>query len=233
MKILKFNKEAHIKYLFILLLTWMPVQLLNAQQRIGFGIHADPVISWFSPDISQVKSNGARAGFNFGLSYNKYFAPNYAFSAGIDLLSAGGRLIHSDTTVINISGVKATVLPGKPVTYRLQYLAFPVGLKLKTNEIGYLCFFSDLGLVPKIVVSRKLDIPSLSLSDQNASDELNMFNLSYHITAGVEYSLGGSTALVFGLDFDNNFLDITKESENQRADKVSQKMLSFRLGVNF
>jgi len=60
-----------------------------------------------------------------------------------------------------------------------------------------------------------------------------MFNLSYHITAGIEYSLGGNTALVFGLDFDNNFLDITKDNGNQPTDKVSQKILSFRFGVNF
>lgn len=233
MKILKLNKSLVLKSLLVLLSICVSTNFTNAQQRIGFGIHADPVISWFSPDINQVKSNGARAGFNFGLTYNKYFAPNYAFSAGIDLLSAGGRLVRSDTTVMTLSGVKTTVLPGNSITYKLQYLAFPVGLKLKTNQIGYVRFFSDLGLVPKIVVGRKMDIPSLNISNQNASDELNLFNLSYHITAGVEYSLGGSTALVFGMDFDNNFLDITKESGNQRSDKVSQKMLSFRLGINF
>jgi hypothetical protein len=233
MKISKINNPARIKYIMLILLIFIPGHMISAQERIGFGIHADPVISWFSPDINQVRNNGARAGFNFGLTYNKYFAPNYAFSAGIDLLNAGGRLVRTDTTVMNLSGVNTTVLPGKPITYKIQYLAFPVGLKLKTNQIGYICFFSDLGLVPKVVVSRKLDIPSVNISDQNASDALRLFNMSYHITAGVEYSLGGSTALVFGLDFDNNFLDITRESGNQRTDRVSQKILSFRLGVNF
>jgi hypothetical protein len=57
--------------------------------------------------------------------------------------------------------------------------------------------------------------------------------MSYHITGGVEYSLGGTTALVFGIDFDNNFLDITKDNGNQPHDKVSQKIVSFRFGVNF
>ena len=36
----------------------------NAQQRISFGIHADPLISWFSTDINEVRTDGARAGFN-------------------------------------------------------------------------------------------------------------------------------------------------------------------------
>ena len=74
-------------------------------------------------------------------------------------------------------------------------------LKLQTNQIGYLTFFSDLGLDPKIVIGGKADIPSLNISGENAMNELNMFNLSYHITAGIEYSLGGTTALVLGLGF--------------------------------
>lgn len=64
-------------------------------------------------------------------------------------------------------------------------------------------------------------------------NELNKFNLSYHITVGTEYSLGGTTAIVLGLNFDNNFLDITKDNANQPKDIVSHKILSFRLGVNF
>ena len=218
------------KNLLTVLVILIPITS-HGQQPISFGIHADPVISWFSTDINQVKNNGARPGFNFGLTFYRYFAPNYAFSTGINLLSAGGRLVRSDTTVLNLSNARSTVLPGSPVVYKIQYLTIPIGLKLQTNQIGYVRFFSDLGFVPKIVVNRKIDIPSLNLSGQNASDELRLFNLSYHIMAGIEYSMGGSTALIFGLDFDNNFLDITKDPGIR--DKVSQKILSFRFGVNF
>lgn len=224
-----FKAKNHV-LIFILTFVWA---ISNAQDRISFGLHVDPVISWFSSDIKQVKNNGARPGFNFGLTFNKYFSSNYSFSTGISLLSAGGRLVSSDTTVIDLSNSKSTVLPGNQVVYKLQYLAFPVGLKLQTNQIGYVTFFSDIGLVPKLVINRKAYIPSLNISGENASKELRMFNLSYHITAGIEYSLGGSTALLFGLDFDNNFLDITKDNGGQPDDRVSQKILSFRFGVNF
>jgi hypothetical protein len=223
-------KAKKLVLIFILIFSCI---ISKAQDKISFGLHVDPVISWFSSDIKQVKNNGARPGFNFGLTYNKYFSSNYSFSTGISLLSAGGRLVSSDTTVIDLSNFKSTVLPGNQVVYKLQYLAFPVGLKLQTTQIGYITFFSDIGLVPKLVINRKADIPSLSISGENASKELRMFNLSYHITAGIEYSLGGSTALLFGLDFDNNFLDITKDNGSQPADRVSQKILSFRFGVNF
>jgi hypothetical protein len=134
---------------------------------------------------------------------------------------------------MDFANFKSTVLPGNSIVYKIKYLVFPVGLKLQTNQIGYLTFFSDLGLDPKVVISRKIDIPSLSLTGENASNEIRMFNLSYHITAGIEYSMGGTTAFVLGLNFDNNFLDITRDNGNKPVDNVSQRILSFRLGVNF
>jgi len=206
---------------------------LNAQPKISLGLHADPAISWFSSDTKLVTNNGAAAGFNFGLTFHKYFTQNYAFSTGISLLNVGGRLISSDTTKMEFQNFISTVLPGKPVTYKIQYLSIPIGLKLQTNQIGYITFFSDIGLDPKVVVGGKADIPSLKITNENATKELKTFNLSYHVTAGIEYSLGGTTAMVVGLNFDNNFLDITRDNGKQPVDKISQKILSFRLGINF
>ncbi len=224
--------------LLFLFLSISPHTMIQAQQKIGFGIHFDPVISWFSSDIKEVINDGARPGFNFGLTFNNYFSPNYSFSTGISLLNAGGRLVSQDTTVMEFTSLKkililTTVLPNEAVVYKIQYLSIPLGLKLQTNQIGYLTFFTDLGLDPKVVIGGKTDIPSLYIEDEKAMNELRMFNLSYHITAGIEYSLGGTTAMVLGLNFDNNFLDITKDNGDQPVDKVSHKILSFRIGVNF
>lgn len=232
MRHLQFYPTGIKKIIISLIIIFSPF-ILNAQQRISFGLHADPVISWFASDIKETKNEGARPGFSFGLTYNKYFTPNYSFSTGISLISAGGRLISSDTTVMEFSNFKSTVLPGKVVVYKIKYLSIPFGIKLQTNQIGYITFFSDLGLDPKVVIGGKADIPSLNLSGETATYELRRFNLSYHITAGIEYSLGGSTALVLGLNFDNNFLDITKDNGKQLKDIVTHKLLSFRLGVNF
>jgi hypothetical protein len=205
----------------------------KAQQRISFGVHADPVISWFQSDVRETKNEGARPGFNFGLTLNKYFTPNYSFSTGVSIINAGGRLVSTSPVQMEFSNFSSTVAPGNPVICKIQYLAIPAGLKLQTNQIGYITFFTDLGLDPKVVIGGKADIPSLNIKDENAMNELNRLNLSYHVTAGIEYSMGGSTALVFGLSFDNNFLDITKDNGNQPADKVFHKLLSFRIGINF
>jgi hypothetical protein len=233
MKKFRSKKTRLTAFLLFLFFSVIPVGIIQAQQKFSFGIHADPVISWFSTDIKEVRNSGARPGFNFGLTFNNYFSSNYSFSTGISIVNAGGRLISSDTTILQFTNFTSTVLPGKPVVYKIQYLAIPIGIKLQTNQIGYLTFFTDLGLDPKVVIGGKADIPSLNIRNERAINELRMFNLSYHITAGIEYSLGGTTAMVLGLNFDNNFLDITKDNGNQPVDKVSHKMLSFRIGINF
>lgn len=232
MKINCSAKKILLTISFIFFLCFNSRETLQAQQRISFGIHADPVISWFSTDAHEVNNNGARAGFNFGLNFNSYFSKNYSFSTGISLINAGGSLTNSDTTVFKFANFNSTVPAGKPVIYKIQYLSFPVGLKLQTNQIGYVTFFTDIGMDPKVVIGGKADIPFLGIKNESATKELNLFNLSYHITAGIEYSLGGNTALVAGLNFDNNFLDITSDN-GQLKDKVSHKLLSFRFGVNF
>lgn len=233
MKMLREFRYRSIKILPFLLIIIFSSEVIIAQQKITFGVHADPVVSWFSSDIKEVTNNGARAGINFGLNLNKYFSPNYSFSSGISIINAGGSLTSSETTTMDFTNFSSTIAPGEQVIYKIQYLAIPLGLKLQTNQIGYLTYFTDLGLDPKVVIGGKCDIPSLDIKGEKATNELNSFNLSYHITAGVEYSLGGTTALVFGLSFDNNFLDITTDNVNQLKDKIGHKLLSFRIGVNF
>ena len=219
--------------LLVLLIILMVPSVRLAAQNISFGIFADPVISWFSTDTKETQNNGARAGFNFGFTFNKYFRTNYAFSTGISILSASGRLISTDTTDMKFNNSSAKVLPGKPIVYKIQYLSVPIGLKFKSNQIGYITFFSDIGIDPKVVIGGKADIPSLGIKGEAAMNELTAFNLSYHIMFGTEYSLGGSTALVFGLGYENIFLDVTKDINKQPIDKVTQNILKFRIGINF
>ena len=232
MKILPTGIKRLTASLLVLLLFAASGSVVNAQKNIRFGIHADPLVCWFTSDNKDVMNDGARPGLNFGLTFNKYFAENYAFSTGINLISSGGNLIYNDTIDLMLNNT-TTVLPGNRVTYKIKYLSVPLGLKLQSNQIGYVTFFTDLGIDPKFVLGGKAEIPSIGIEKENAVNELNNFNMGYHITGGIEYSLGGTTALVFGLSFDSNFIDITKENGTQPIDKILHKMLAFRLGINF
>jgi len=212
------------------------LQTERVQPFINFSIHFDPLISWFSTDSYDTRSDGVVPGFNFGISYNKYFGPNYSFSSGINIINAGGRVINRETTRFEFKNYNSsiiTVQPGEEITYRITYLSIPLGLKLQTNQIGYGRFFTDVGLDPKIVVGGRADIPSENIKGGNASQELNLFNLSFHIMAGMEYPLSGNNSFIVGIGFDKNLFDITRDNGDQPSNVVTQKLLSFRIGMTF
>jgi hypothetical protein len=216
-----------------LLMSLLFAEVASSQARTRFGIHADPAICWFSSDISTVGNDGVRPGFTFGLAINRFFAPNYAFSTGISIESAGGKLTSALPTDMDVANSSVLVAAGEPMIYKIQYVVVPLGIRMKTNQIGYTTFFSDLGLDPKVVIGGKCDIPSLDIEGANALEEITPFNIAYHVAAGIEYSAGGTTSIVLGLKFANNFLDVTEDINSQPSDKIMHKVLSLNLGINF
>jgi|WetSurMetagenome_2_1015567.scaffolds.fasta_scaffold01232_8 hypothetical protein len=202
---------------------------------IRIGIHCDPLISWLNTNTTVNASEGVRPGFDFGVNFYRYFAPNYAFSTGIGFMNAGGRLSSSETTTVLFNSFSTEVLPGKEVVYKLKYLTMPFGLKLQTNQIGYLTFFSDIGFDARILLSSRINIPSEGIENESGQKEVKPINIGWHVTFGGEYSLGGSTALTGGIGFDDNFFDVTKDNvnANQVEDRSLLKFVRFRLGVIF
>ena len=212
------------------------IQRDGGQPLISFSLHFDPLISWFSTDSYNTRTDGVVPGFNFGISYNKYFSPNYSFSTGLDIINAGGRLINRDITHFELKNYSSAILiiqPGEAIAYRITYLAIPLGIKLQTNRIGFGRFFTDVGLDPKVVLGGRADIPSLDINGGNATSELNIFNLSYHIMAGMEYPLAANNSFIIGIGFEKDLIDITRDNGDQPSNIVLQKLISFRIGMTF
>ena len=104
-----------------------------------------------------------------------------------------------------------------------------MGLKLKTNEIGYFTFYTHLGVNTGINIKATGEVENYELDNTNISDEVKLFNLAYFIGAGAEYSIGGNTAIVLGLTYTNGFVDITKDTDN----KVTCSNVTIRIGILF
>lgn len=214
------------------LLLCLPLQRADAQ-GFSFRLYAEPLISWFSSDTEATMNDGARPGFAYGLTVDNYFAPNYAFSTGIGLMNTSGRLNYSDTIIINFKNSQSPLYPGENILYKIQYLTVPVAINMKSNQIGYMTFFANVGMKPKIVIGGKGSIAARNIDKEGVTDELKLFNLGYQITLGTEYSLGGSTAIIIGLGYEDNFLDITKDNDGQPDDRIRQYIIRFKLGLNF
>jgi hypothetical protein len=206
------------------------------QPYIKFSIHFDPLLSWFSTNSYDIRSDGVVPGFNFGVSYNKYFSRNYSFSSGMNIIRAGGRLINRDMTQIELKSYYNTIFtvdPGELVAYRITYLSVPLGLKLQTDDTGFGRFFTDIGFDPEVILGGRADIPSLNIKDANANPELNLFNLAFHVTAGMEYPMSRENYFIVGLGFQTNLFDVTRNNNGPFSNLISQKIISLRLGVTF
>lgn len=204
--------------------------LQGYSQGIRFGVFVEPKFNWLTPDVSEFSNEGTRMGFNVGLIMDNYFTENYAFATGVSINNVGGNLLLNEPfTVGTHAGDSIDLMQGTTVSYRLQYVNIPLGLKLKTNPIGFLSFTSNLGFTPQVNVRGLLKSADNNIENENIINEINLFNLGYHIGAGIEYSLGGNSAISASIIYTNGFMDITKREE----DAITMSNVALKIGLMF
>ncbi|RLD56546.1 MAG: PorT family protein [Bacteroidetes bacterium] len=224
------NRTILYKASIVIILFFTASTTFSQGLRLGF--IASPQVSWIKSDINKVKTDGNLFGFDFGLNADFFFTKNYALSTGITINNVGGKLNYSDPVSLQASDSLYNFAGGTSITYKLQYLKFPLSVKLKTNQIGYFTYYGQFGLTPKILIGAKADVSSYSINEVNIIDEINFFNLSYNVGGGIEYSLGGNTAITVGVIYTNGFIDVTK-NENNAKDKTVVNSVTCKLGIMF
>ncbi len=212
----------------ILLLILIPVMLEAYSQKTRLGVCLNPHFDWFAENSSLLKSSGMNLGIEGGLVIENYFTKNYALNTGIRLGTYGAKLVYNDSIVLQTDDSEELIRRSTEVNYKLQYITIPVGLKLKTNQIGFLTYYALIGFTPQINISAKADAGHL-LDNAGVSKEVGLFNLAYHFGAGIEYGIGGSTSIVAGLVYNNGFIDVLTK---QRA-RETLNTLTIQLGVMF
>jgi len=215
------------KYILSLIILLCPLQIFS--QGLSFSVVIDPQVTWMNSDSKRIERDGAKFGLGGGLVLDHYFAENYAFSTGLFIQGTGGSLHFLDSLDFQYGGSRDTLPAGSTVNYKLQYLTIPFSLKLKSNEIGYCRFFSHLGLNTHINLKATGDVEDFNISGEDIKDEIRFFMMSYFIGGGLEYSLGGNTALIGGIYWTSGIWDVTK-SPDYRAHISS---VSLRVGVKF
>jgi hypothetical protein len=215
----------------LLILTFLGALLsLSAQStRVKFNVEFDPQSVWFSSDDASVKPDGAIIHLHAGLNMDYYFSEKYAFVLGVGINNLGGNLLYADSTEFNSKGESLWIEQGQSVKLNLQYIDIPIGLKLKTDEMGYATYFLQLGFNPMINLNAKASSEEASLEKEDIKESINTFYLGYHVGIGIEYNLGGSTSLIGGIRWSSGFTDVTN---NDRAN-ITLNSISLHLGVLF
>ncbi len=220
------------KILLVFTLAFGVTAAWSQDSNFRFGVKVQPALAWFrvdAPDEPNFKSDGMPFGFGYGLITDFNFTERYTFSTGIEIAYRGGKTVYTYSEN-NVNYTQRTKLS-------LQFVEIPLTLKLHTNEIGYITYFFQAGLSPGYAIRTRaeIEVNDVVIDDNaNYSDKINEFNLSMILAAGAEYSLGGSTSLMFGITFNNGFLDLIDDKGFNGAEvKGNSNYLALTLGVLF
>lgn len=226
-----------------------PVFAQESGSLFHFGLKAAPALSWFNPDNKKFSNERYRIGFGYGLITEFGISKNYAFSTGLEVLNAGGRLIFPqspDSTYYAV--LNEDVTPNRTDTfllskriYMLRYVNIPLHLKLKTNQIGPMTYFGEFGFDASILWKAHSDdfgsfigeLP-ITLPDVDIAKDANFIRLALNIGLGAEYNLSGSTSVVFSVNYNNGFTNaLKKNSKTLHPYKYGRKSNSLEQNAVF
>ncbi len=215
------------------MLTVMLTTAVEAQtKQWKIALHVDPNISWLKPDNKNLTAGDNKLNFGFGISIDKMFTANYAIGTGINIFNTGGQLSYFDERITD-AGVRTIARMDR--TYNLKYAEVPLTLKLRTNEIGYITYWAQVGVGLGVNIKSKGDdvidykklengttpdvlnwvdvgdiIDDESIEDEDIGSDISIFRSSLIIAGGIEYNLSGDASIVAGVCLNNAFSNVLK-----------------------
>lgn len=188
-------------------------------KNFHFGLNVTPSLYWLKPTSDNNVSNGSSFNFGYGVNLEFYFTQNYAFVTGLELTSVGAKYTNTNKYV-NSGITDSTVSVQHSIGF--QYLELPLLLKMRTNAIGLMKYFGQVGLNPGIRLKATDNLSatgttplgdySYSNSKADGSDYTNPLRLAFVVGLGMEYNLAGSTSVQVAVNYDNGFLSAIKKS---------------------
>lgn len=226
--------------LLVFLITAITINAYSQNEKFfRFGMNASTGFAWIKPDTKTIEYQGMKLGFGYGFIGEFTIADNFSFASGFEVQYSGGK-IQNTNAIVNFPNGSATYVDSSAIqtsTIRLQYLEFPLTLKMKTNEINYLTYFLRVGGSVGIKLNANSDedyksntpgISNFSEQDVDINKNINFFRAAFVVGGGFEYSLGGSTTALVELTFNNGLTDIFDE-EN----KGINNYMMLKLGIIF
>ena len=196
-----------------------------------FGLNVTPGLYWLKPNSNNNKGNGSSFGFGYGANLEFYFTQNYGLCTGLEVTSFKGKYTNTVTGNSNSNGDTTTIH-----SLSLEYLQLPIVLKMKTNAIGLIKYFGEVGLGTGVLLKGTDNYTvthpngqSYSENNVKVNSQTNLLRLSLTIGLGLEYNIASSTSLQFSANFDNGFLNVNKSSDSQ----VLSKGITLTVGVLF
>ena len=195
-------------------------------EDLRFGFQLSPTFSFMNTSSSRINSTGTNLGIKLGMVGEYYFTGDnrYAFTTGLGFsFNSGGTLLYENRGVYwtrsDLDPSLPDTLPAQSrLKFGIQYLEIPAGLKMRfqpasARDIGY---FIEPAVIIGIKTQARGEIsgPGIGEVDDkiNIRQEVNNLNLSWGITAGIEYELSETNSLIGGVGFQTGFTDVTDDN---------------------
>jgi hypothetical protein len=231
-----------MKKIIVLITAVICTTIATAQTKAWkIALHVDPNISWLKPDNNNITAGGSKLNFGYGISIDKMFTDNYSIATGLQILNAGGRLkYHREDIAQETANNSMTYSSVSEITrvYKLKYLEIPMSLRLRTNEIGYITYWVQvgfgLGFNIKARGDEEIDHKSINIGTVDSPDwteagltvidetgdnalenvdinkQVRLFRTALIAGGGIEYNLSGDVSLVAGVIFNNAFSNVLR-----------------------
>ena len=191
------------------------------------------------PDTKGYSNDGLKLGFNWGFTADFFLMENYSIATGFDVVFLNGRMEMPHRVDIDSVKINEGILVR---TYHLKYIQLPLTLKMRTNELGKVRIFGQIGLGTNFLIGAKADDEFTYGSSSETENKLDIYDdmkfmrESLIIGGGIEYSLGGSTSIMASILFNNGFTDILKGSntvDQSLKNKAQANYITVEVGIVF
>lgn len=202
----------------------LSVTTVFAQQKpFQFGFKGSVNMGWFASDEEGYNNQGVDFGGSWGFAADIFLMDNYSITTGFDVLYLNGTISYPDQKSSLPDG---NMIPGESTRkYKTKYIELPVILTMKTNLIGKVRYFGQIGFGLGFLLSAKAEenfIPNYGNTQQsenlNAYSDVRFTREALILGAGVEVPIQGSTYLRFGLKYDNAFVNVLKGDNTLNTD---------------
>lgn len=197
-------------------------------KKFRLGLELCPNMGWIATDVKGFESDGSRLGFRFGLLGDVQLGANanYFFSTGLFLNNVGSK---TKTTIAAVDSIPASTITGES---KMQYVELPLTVKLKTNEIGYMTYFGQIGVDIGVLTAAKGKFNDSDFEDNHKY--LNPLRLALAVGGGIEYNFSGNTSALLGIKYSNGFTKVSKDKvEDVEQPKAKLHYFEVTVGALF
>ncbi len=193
---------------------------IGQNRKLKFGIAAGPSINWLTTKTEGLESENTSISFNYGLyaDFRLNGNENYFVSSGIQIQNFNFTLKYPGA-VLNSAGMVTESQVENNLT--LNYLEFPIGLKLRSDEIGYSHIAGWFGFGTGFRINSAqntstnfIDIVGVSISETETLNEATNFTkaakLSLKIGGEWERKITSETFFVIGVTYENGLTNLLK-----------------------